>query len=89
MPSPLAMPKTETAKPVRVRRPKIEKADHHPEPKRLSWAMQTITITDGGWVDSQPLNVRPEIVKTVYSLATEFGWVVRVEGQHWDLGLAA
>lgn len=53
------------------------------KPKPFGMASRTVTITTGGWVDSQPVSKRGQIMKMIFSLANEFGWLVQVEGQHW------
>ncbi len=54
------------------------------EPKPFGMAMREVTITTGGWVDSQPIHQRPQIMKMIFSMAAEYGWLVRVGGQRWE-----
>jgi len=51
-------------------------------------AVGQVTVTADGWVESQPKSQRPRIMKMIFSLASEFGWSVQVEGQSWDAEFA-
>ena len=42
-----------------------------------------ITITTGGFIDSQPRIARPVIINQVYKNAKKYGWDIRVGGQAW------
>lgn len=46
-------------------------------------AMREVTIT-GQWVEKLPQPMRRDMVRDIFSLASQYGWVVRVGGQHWE-----
>lgn len=46
-------------------------------------AEKTVTVT-GQWVEHLPQPLRRDMVKDIFSLASQKGWNIRVGGQRWD-----
>jgi hypothetical protein len=47
-------------------------------------AERRVVITNGGWLNSQPLpHTRPFMVQKVFDLAREGTWDIQLAGYHW------
>ena len=46
--------------------------------------MKTVTIGGTGWAESYPVRARGDIVRMVFSLASNHHYDVNVHGQHWQ-----
>lgn len=46
---------------------------------------KTIVLSNGGWLDKMtPKKKKAALVKNIFSMASQHGWEVKMEGQKWN-----